>query len=229
MKGLVADFTYNGYDYKNIQLNGLYDNKKIIGEVALNDANGVVHFDGLLDFSELMPYYNFKAKVKDLYLGKMNLTTKYPDLVCSFDLDINAKGNNLDNITGDVVLNDVFIKNGDKDLNMKKFEILSDISENENAMVITSDFINGVIDGKYTLSTIIGSVQYVASQYLPALNNTKIKMLKETDNNFDFDIKINNLDTISALLNLPWQTSSDINVFGFDNLYHAYRKENENT
>ncbi len=216
IKGIVSDFNYKNYAYSNIGLNGFYNGHKFEGEINIDDENGQVNLNGLLDFSNTLPYYDFTAKVKNLQLGKMNLATKYPDMIYSFNVNLNASGNNLDNIMGNIYLDSVSLVNGDKELYLKKFEAISDISENRNSIVITSDFINGAIEGKYTMSTIVASVQYVASQYLPALNAGKNKVSKQaTDNNFDFDLKINDLDTISTLLGLNWKTSSDINLYGY--------------
>jgi hypothetical protein len=216
VKGLVAYFQYNNYTYKNIKLDGHYDENKFNGSIDLNDENGNIFINGLLDFSAELPFYDLTARVKNFQPGKMLLTQKYPDMILSFNCNINAKGNRLDNIVGNIFLDSLDIKNNEQVLFVDKFELISEVSENLSSIVISSNFINGVIEGKYNLSTFVSSIRYVASQYLPALNSGSNKALgKQTDNNFDFDLKINNLDSISNLLDLKWATSSDINIFGY--------------
>ena len=215
VEGAIDNFFYNDYQYSNMALNGFYENNKFNGAIDLDDKNGIVHLNGLLDFSESLPYFDFTANVKNLKPGNMNLATKYPDMIYSFNVNINARGNSLDNIRGNVFMSDVSLVNGDRELHLKKFEAISEHSEELNSMFIASDFVNGIIEGRYTVSTFVASVQYVASQYMPALNTGKHTVAEVSDNNFDFDIKIHDLDTISNLLGIKWRTSSDINVYGY--------------
>jgi hypothetical protein len=216
IKGTVSTFTYNNYTYNNIALNGLYSKNQFNGKINIDDVNGKAEIDGLLDFSKELPIYDFTATVEHFQPNKMKLTTKYPDLVFSFQANTKIKGKTLDDIAGNIRANNISIKNGDKELIIKKFEINSDISDTLSSIIIASDFLNGTVEGKYNISTLVNSFKYVASQYLPVLNNAdKSSIERTTDNNFDFDLKINNLDAISSLLNLKWNTSSEINLFGF--------------
>ncbi|GHT34689.1 DUF490 domain-containing protein [Bacteroidia bacterium] len=216
IEGLVGSFTYNDYTYNNITLDGHYNHNKFDGKINLDDENGKVAINGLLDFSQALPYYDFTAKVQKLQPAKMKLTEKYPDMVLSFNINTNVRGNNLDNLTGNIYANNIYLKNGDNKLVMKKIELLSDISDSLSSIAISSDFVNGIIEGKYTISTIVSSVQYVASQYIPALSNAKNDgKRKITDNNFDFALKINDADTITDFLNVKWRADSIINVFGY--------------
>jgi len=216
VQGLVSTFSYNNYIYNNITLDGHYNQNKFNGQINLDDENGKVQIDGLLDFSQELPYYDFTAKVQNLQPAKMNLIEKYPELMFSFNINANARGNNLDNLAGNIFANNIHLKNGKKELIMKKLEVISDISDSLSGIVIASDFLNGIIEGKYTFSTIVSSIQYVASQYIPALSNAKNdKERKVTDNNFDFDLKIENSDTITNFLGIEWQANGIINMFGF--------------
>ena len=215
LEGAIDNFFYNDYEYNNIVLNGFYENNKFNGAIDLNDKNGIVHLDGLLDFSESLPYFDFTANVMNLKPGNMNLATKYPDMVYSFNMNINVRGNNLDNIMGNIFMSDVSLVNGDRELHLQKFEAISEYSEDLNSIVIASDFVNGIIEGRYTISTFVASARYVASQYMPALNTGRNAVAEVTDNNFDFDLKIHDLDTISNLLGIKWRTSSDINFYGY--------------
>ena len=218
IEGLVGAVSYNDYVYSNITLNGHYSHYKFNGKVNLDDDNGKVQIDGLLDFSQALPYYDFTAKVQGLQPAKMNLVKSYPEMMFSFSINANARGNNLDNLAGNVVANDIHLRNGDRELVMKKLEVLSDISDSLSSIVISSDFANGIVEGKYTLSTIVASIQYVASQYIPALSNAKNNENDKrnvTDNNFDFDLKIKNSDSLTNFLGIGWQAGDIINVFGF--------------
>ncbi|MBP5134194.1 MAG: translocation/assembly module TamB [Paludibacteraceae bacterium] len=222
--GKVASFEYNGYKYENIDLNGLYENRKFNGKVTLDDPNGNMAIDGLVDFSQAMPFYDFSARVREWNPNKMNLTSKYPELTMSFDIETDVQGNNLDNVRGNVLASDIMIRNGEKVLNIDNFSIESDISDTLSSVIVTSDYVYGVIEGKYSFSTFVSGFKYIASEYMPVLNLTQRQQSSGRVNNFDFDLNVKNMDKVCDLLDLKFTTSSNFNIFGFyDDLTKKFR------
>lgn len=214
-KGVVSSFEFNNYKYENIVLDGLYENRKFNGEISLDDPNGNVAIDGLIDFSDEIPFYNFEAKVRDWNPYGMNLLKKYPDLFLSFDINTDIEGSKLDNIKGNASAKDITINNGDKSLSIDLFTINSDISDTLSSIIVTSDYLYGVIEGRYSFSTFVSGFKYIASEYVPILHLSEKQKSEGSVNNFDFDLNVSNMDKICDLFDLNFSTSSNFNIFGF--------------
>ncbi|MDR1170670.1 MAG: translocation/assembly module TamB, partial [Prevotellaceae bacterium] len=77
VKGTVGHFDYNGYPYRNIELNGQYDGLKMEGKLSLDDENVFLAMNGMFDFSQKQPALNFVARLRNLRPDKLNLSDKY--------------------------------------------------------------------------------------------------------------------------------------------------------
>ncbi|MEY2922710.1 MAG: hypothetical protein RL108_1336, partial [Bacteroidota bacterium] len=61
--GNIQNFTYNGYNYKNIIADGFIKKPIFKGKINVNDPNLFFDFDGLVDFSKQEKNYDFHAKI----------------------------------------------------------------------------------------------------------------------------------------------------------------------
>ena len=58
VEGFVNNFNYNGYEYENIQINGMFLNESFDGFLALEDQHVNATFKGLFDLNQKPTKYN---------------------------------------------------------------------------------------------------------------------------------------------------------------------------
>lgn len=70
LKGNVSQFKYNGYTYKNIDINGTMKMPYFKGHFHSKDPNLLLTFDGLVDLSKKKKVYDFDIEIEYANLKK---------------------------------------------------------------------------------------------------------------------------------------------------------------
>lgn len=204
-QGEIRDFDYKGYNYEELLLNVNYDGLKIDGNLALNDKNGSLNIDGLFDLSDKEhPDLNFKAQVKDLQLGELNLMKNMDQSYLSFNINADFVGKDIDNAEGYIKIDSLDFTREDKNYQLDKFLLkVSGLADNRE-LIIDSDLINGGVKGAYSFSSIAANIQQSLQPYISALvkANTK-KKPDDRDNVFSFNFRVNDSQKLSDILKLP--------------------------
>ena len=107
MEGDVHSLEVKGYHYKNIKLKGQFAKNIFDGLLTVNDENLKLDFNGNMDFSKSPTHANFTSTISKAELSKLNIlkTDEYVGLTGT--IAINAIGNNIDDVIGELELNDV--------------------------------------------------------------------------------------------------------------------------
>ena len=172
VKGDVYVLDYNGYTYRDISLSGDLGNKIFNGIVKAEDLNLQLDFNGLVDFSEDLKKFDFKANVGYANLNKLNFVTR--DSISEFRglVTMSARGTTLDNATGAINIKNTTYKNQDKSYGFQDFDIVSSFRDTERTITINSpDIIDGKVSGQFKTKDIIGlvenSVGSIYTNYVP--------------------------------------------------------------
>ncbi len=94
----VESLTFRNYEYKNLKVTGKFDQKRFEGDLDISDPNIMMDFDGLVDFNDSIPQFDFVADVEKLNFKSLNLMKK--DFSLSGELDFNFRGVTLDDLDG---------------------------------------------------------------------------------------------------------------------------------
>lgn len=216
--GLVQKITFKKYTYHDIKLGGTYDGLRLNGGLSVDDPNGVLSIHGLFDLSEKEPKLNFDARLRNVRLDKLNLSSKYKESYLSLGIDANFSGKNIDDIQGYIKTDSVSFRQPDKTFTLENFIVEASGFEDTRKLSIQSDIINGEVLGAYSFTTIAESVKRSLNTYLPALisfNEKKKTKIKE--NNLTFDFTINNTEKASDIFQLPVTIYSTTKIIGFYN------------
>lgn len=218
-EGDIHSFDFKGYTYEDIALNASYDGMKVDGQVDINDPNGVLSVNGLMDLTDKEnPILDLKARVKNVQLDDLHIAEKMAHSYLSFVVDANFTGNNIDNAKGYIKVDSIDFIREDKLFLMN--QLLVEVSGEEEArnLKITSDLIKGEISGSYSFSSLINSVQQTLYEYLPALIQRNDKKKPEDKANImDFQFQVNNTESLSNVLNFPVTILSPAKIVGFYN------------
>ncbi|MFE3847714.1 translocation/assembly module TamB domain-containing protein [Flavobacterium sp. LB3P45] len=153
IKGDVSQIDYNNYTYNNVVVNGNFKMPNYKGQLSVNDPNLSMTFDGLLDLSKKDSRYDFHINVENADLHKLNFVK---DSISIFkgDVVVQASGNTIENLQGDLYINKTSYQNVKGTYNFDDFAIKSSFDPNRVRTIVVNspDVMEGEIVGKYEFS-----------------------------------------------------------------------------
>jgi hypothetical protein len=217
LKGAVTTLDYNRYTYTNITLDGTYKDGGWNGRASLDDENGQVQIDGILNNSGRVPLYNLYVDVEGLRPHDLKLTPKYEHNVFSGRLLANFSGGNIDQMEGGINIDSLHITAPHQEYLLKQFRVTAQRLEQGGQLNIASDFMQANIKGDYSFHTLAASFQNILHYYLPDVIPPKHRGNTAGNNRFSFDILVENTDILPALFDIPLKVYKPSTLKGFVN------------
>ncbi|TYP97550.1 uncharacterized protein DUF490 [Tenacibaculum adriaticum] len=185
--GNVSSLEFNGYSYKNLSVNGQFQNKKFDGFLDAKDDNFNLKFKGLADFSSEVNKFDFTADIDKVDLTKTNLFKRDSLAILKGKIELDISGNTFDDIIGKATFTNVVYTNNKQVYPFEQFEVNSSVKDSIKTIKVDSkDIVQGELEGKFTFSELfpvfqnaLGSV-YTNYKPIPVAPNQYI--------NFDFAI-----------------------------------------
>ncbi|HEY6143919.1 MAG TPA: translocation/assembly module TamB domain-containing protein [Flavobacterium sp.] len=150
LKGDVVHIDYNNYDYKNIVLNGHFKSGLYKGQISVKDTNLHMNFDGLVDVSKKENKYDFHINVENADLHKLKFDKR---AVSKFkgDVVVQVSGNSIDNLKGNIFINNSTYQNEKQTYVFDDFNINSSFDQDQvrTISINSRDIMEGEIVGKY--------------------------------------------------------------------------------
>ncbi|MGQ7947464.1 translocation/assembly module TamB domain-containing protein [Flavobacterium sp. WC2509] len=221
LKGDVSKIAYNGYNYKNIKLNGNFKLPIYKGSIIVNDPNLKMNFDGLVNLSKKVSQYDFQIKIDNAELHKLHFVS---DTISKLngDVIVDVQGNSIEDLYGNIYLNNACYTNSKNTYQFNDFNLNSSFDENRIRTITINapDITNGTIVGKFKFA----ALKDLVSNSLGSLytNYKPIKVKKGQFLKFNFEvynkivevffpkIKISENTVVKGIIN------SDSNEFKFN-------------
>lgn len=195
--GGIERIDLNDYELKNIDLNGNIAGNRFDGHLAVADENLSFNFDGIFDFNQKIPVFNFEMDLDRANLIALNLDTKYGLSELSFLLKANFTGNNIDNLAGSIWLEDGTYRNQNGEIALNSFELKTFKDSINNNLQLRSDFLDADFKGNYQFYNLKNSVLKIASHFLPSAN---LKFEKNNSKNiFEFSGRSKDFEKITKV------------------------------
>jgi len=195
LNGDIDYIDFNTYRYRNVQIDGTFEKKYFDGSLKINDKNVQLVFDGGVNLNPKLPVFNFEATIRNAKLKALKL---YKDsLMIDARFKTNFSGNNLNNIQGNLLIEQVRLDNVKGVYNIDSVKLLASGLGKERNLTINSDVLEASIKGQYDLNTIPSYYKALAKKYIPSLQ-TDIKPFG--DQIFQFNLKIKRFAPIADLL-----------------------------
>lgn len=219
LKGVIASFDYSGYDYENITLDGVYRQGGFAGSVALDDPNGTIALNGVINTAERTPTFNFRAHIDRLRPHDLRLTADREGAELSVSLKADFTGGSIDDMDGEINVDSLHYTSPTEDYFLNNLKVLATHKNGqEKQLLLTSDFMQGSIEGDYSYKTLPASVMNIIRHYIPTLlPEDEGKKAVATTNNFGFDLHIYNTDFFSSVLQLPLTVYTHSTLKGYFN------------
>ncbi len=187
--GKVSSLFFNEYEYKDLIVNGQFQNKKFDGLLKAEDDNFKLKFEGLADFSSAVNKFDFVANIDKIDLKKTNLFTRDSIAMLTGNVGLNISGNTFDDIIGKATFKNLVYTNQKQSYSFKRFEVNSSVKDSIKTIEVDSeDIVKGKLKGKFSFGELIPITQNALGSVY-----TNYRPHEVTSNQFlDFDFTIYN-------------------------------------
>lgn len=216
IEGVVSTLDYSNYQYKDIALDGIYKDGGFDGHLSLNDENGCFKIDGTFNLKRTTPSLNLHASIRNFRPNKLNLSDKYVDSDISFNFNADLRGNTIDDIEGEVLVDSLIMHAPDNQgYSLESLKLLATQETNEKRIQIDSPFMNLIMRGNYSFQTIPASIKQMLQRNLPSLLVTND--MSEKNNDFQFDIHIIDTELFKKVFYIPIELHMPASLSGYIN------------
>jgi hypothetical protein len=195
LDGNIREFSYQGYTYEDIFVNGQVRKKRFDGKIISNDSNLHATLVGLIDYSQDVPKFDFNAVIDNAKLHSLHFTKDSIDF--NGKLRFNFTGNDIDHFLGKARIFDASIfKNGQR-MSFDSLVIESNIIDSSKTITVISNEFEGAIVGEFSIKKLPSSFQEFLHRYYPSyIKPNTIKLSREK---FSFVITTRQVDPYLGL------------------------------
>ncbi len=214
ISGTVDSVEVNRYVYRNVELNGLFTEKTWDGSIKVSDENIKLDLLGMFDFSNELPEFDFTLNLGKSDLYRLNVDKKDSTSRLSALLTANFRGNNFDNLFGEIkMLNSTLTKYGNE-LDLYDFSLKAFSENGKPAISVRTDFIDADLRGYYKFSEIGTSVKRALASMMPSKFKLPDQKRKSPGNEFTFALNLKNTDKINRFFRTKLLLSEKSTVEG---------------
>jgi hypothetical protein len=216
----IDHINYNGYTYQDIAIIGETDGKQLTANLTIDDPNITSDLSTFIDYSSKLKSINLNGYLSGINLNAIGVTHTPGTQIFSSNMDIDLAASSIDDIEGTASLSNLSIMNDEgNDLHIKNFDIELAPNAAMPEITITSDILNGSIEGPYKFSTLPNAIKQIAGIIMPSLlPGYSIDVYADAktrlDNNFNFDFTISNAEEFAEYFNLPIQIIYPVSISG---------------
>ncbi len=167
VRGEVASLEFNDARYEQLWLSGNIDNKSFTGELYCENQPFDFSLSGTADMNGERPVYDFKARVRDADLAKMNINHRDSISHLAFNADLYAVGRTLDEMSGTLNITDGEYRYNVDTLNMGTIRLTSESSESRRQLSLNSNFADATFTGATSYFDLMNYLKSAMHRYLP--------------------------------------------------------------
>ncbi len=213
----VDQFTFRNYTYHDFKMDGDLKENLFDGDFIIKDKNIDFTFNGIVNFVDSIPVFDFKANVNTLNLSKLNLAKQ--DLAISGEMDLNITDINISNLKGNAEFRNLsMVKDGKEKYTIDTlyFSSLFD-AQRQRILSAESELFKGKIKGDYDIEEVLDVFTFFIEKNHPEVAQKlgitgKRKVINSKA--FDFDIEIIDSKNFTHLINPKLDTIKNLFVIG---------------
>ncbi|MFT6706569.1 MAG: hypothetical protein ACJATF_001405, partial [Flavobacteriales bacterium] len=220
-KVTIKAFTFLGYDYKDVELDGQLQKNYFNGKLAAREKYLDLDFDGAVDFVDSIPKFDFKADIRNMDLQGLNLMNlKAKNYAFSGKLDIFGQGKDLSTMQGTAKASDLKILHNSLDeYLLDSIYVFSNLNKNNiRTLEVTSDILEAELNGQFDVQEVPEAVAQFLERNFPEISDrvglkSKGRNIKPT--NFRFDMQVTDSRNFANLLTTGIDTIRNAKVSGY--------------
>ena len=213
IKGEIINIKYNDYLYKNIKITGEINEKLFNGNIICKDENANFDINGLINLKNDITEIEIKSNINKLNLNKLNLVINNDTNIISSKIIINVKGKSIDDLTGEINLDNIIYKTKSKIYKLSNLNIISDQRQGLNNIKINSDYFDANLLGEFKISNLKQSFLCFLFKYYPTFFENPLDSKKNNDQ-FALNVRIKKFDAIKELFLPDLMISAETKIDG---------------
>ena len=207
----IADVTFRGYRYRDIWLQGRFDNNFVDAALSVNDENIRLAVKGIADFQTEDHSLDFDVALQRLCPGTLHLTERYPDSEVSTYVQLHYAGRDIDHADISASIDSLQLRIGEDTLRMNTLALTSLREQETQTLKVVSDYLTVSAKGEFDYSTLTMSVMKQIARYTPSVFSTR--QYKEiistpTNNQLTFYVYGHQIHQLQEMLQLPVMISN---------------------
>jgi hypothetical protein len=210
LDGMIDNLEFNQYTYRHLQVNGAVAKRKFNGELIASDPNLDAHLNGLVDFSQDLPKFDFTAEVAKADLTKLHFTTQQVEFDGKFKC--NFTGDDIDNFMGHASIYAASLfKNGQR-VSFDSLSLESSIVDDNKTITFVSNEFEGALVGEFSIKDLPASFQTFLNKYYPSY--VKPARTLTANQNFSFVITTRKVDEYVDLFDKDFRGFNNASING---------------
>ena len=165
----IASVAFNGYTYRNIDVNGLFGDRTFMGYIGSRDPNLRLAWNGECDFRGAEPVYDFDLDLDHADLYALNINRRDTVSVLSCRVRAHGSGTKLDDIDGQINVRDLLYVNPVDSVRTGEIRFVGTNTEESKLLGMYSSFADVEMRGRLSYGNIIGYFRNTLAGYLPSL------------------------------------------------------------
>ncbi len=202
---------WKGRTFRNIVAEGSHDGTDTRLAINSSEPDAAFSLNALGHLSDIDKDLEIDLDLQNINPSAFGLVSKREGLTIAGRMKAYLQGSSIDDVDGNLDLTDVSLEDAEgKTLKISNFSVMADRSSQPEYITITSDYINGSIQGTITPSTLPATLRDMAAHIVPALldhdDGLHDRLSEENlHNNFHVELSIENAEKLSSFFNLPVQ------------------------
>ncbi len=166
LKGNIQQATYNGYDYRNLQLKGAVDHEVGHLQAEMDDPNARFSLMTSANLSDSIPSVKAEFNLDNLDLQKLHLLTD--QLVLKGQMTADFDQLDVDQLNGNLALRNWSIINKGQKIDIDSVTLAANHTGENNDLKLRSPFATADVEGNYKLSELGTFFQRLQTKYMGA-------------------------------------------------------------
>ncbi|HSV87824.1 MAG TPA: translocation/assembly module TamB domain-containing protein [Bacteroidales bacterium] len=175
--GNIGSVAIIGYNYENVEISGNLTNQMFHGSLLIDDPNVFLDFNGLINFEEDSPVFDFKARLERANLSRLNIfqPDSLHEAIVSGLMDMNIQSWKPYNIRGKIQFDELayeinpVIEGESTYFPIGQVNLSSSVNGNGKQMLtLRSDFVQAEMEGTFRLDRFGHAIRTFVYEYLPA-------------------------------------------------------------
>lgn len=209
----IVSAMWNDHVFKNVRIgakaNGIRSGGGLEADVKVVSPDSAARFALDAHFVD-SPVKSLKVSldVGNFYPERLNMPSWRPRFRASGKLSADLEGSSLNDITGEVGLSDIVLRDESGRLEVSRFNVAMQREKANDVLTVASDFLNGQIEGEINPEGLPMIVRDMVAHIVPALTAPDVEIherLAEKDlhNNFVADLTLDNMVDVCRYFNFP--------------------------
>jgi len=201
LTGNIEQVVIKDYEYNNVEVKGNFKNQIFAGFLAVQDENISFDFDGSIDLSKDIPEIKFISNIENAKLAKLNLVKSKKKLKTRFStqLIVDLKGNNVDDMVGEIEFNNSRYHDKLDSIKVNKVVVTSNRNDKQREILVKSDLLDAQLNGEFNFREMTEFGNNFFARYIPS-QITKKHSITNLAHDFNFNIEFHNSELVSKVL-----------------------------